>query len=443
MLEKLFSLLLMLNLAQADIRLVIVDPGHFHAALIQRDMYSGISPKVSVYAPLGPEVLDYLNRVSLFNARATDPTSWQLDVHTGDGFFDRMLEEKAGNAVVFTGRNRPKINRILQSLQAGYHVFADKPWIIRSADMDELVIALERAREKELAAYDIMTERFEITSMLQRELVNAPAIFGQQLTGTAAEPGIKASSIHHLMKVVAGLPLKRPTWFFNIDEYGEALADVGTHVVDLVQWTAFPNLQLDYQRDVQILSGRRWPTMLSRAQFDQVTGAKDFPADLQPWVKDSQLSYFANNSVSYTVRGVHVNLDILWNWEAPPGTGDVYDASFRGSLAKVEIRQGKDEKFMPELYVVPASATPAWRKAMSDQMAILTKTYPGLAWNPENGRITIPEKYRVGHEAHFAQVARKFFDYVRNPGSMEAWERSNMLVKYYISTKGVEISRPE
>ena len=432
----------MMNLAQAeDIRLLIVDPGHFHAALIQRDMYPGISPKVSVYAPLGPEVLDYLNRISLFNNSLTQPTAWQLDVHVSPDFLTRMLQDHAGNTVVFTGRNRPKINRILQSLDAGYHVLADKPWIIRSSNLEELVLALDLARDKKLAAYDIMTERFEITSILQREFVNTPGVYGDQLKGTTADPGIRASSIHHLMKVVAGVPLKRPVWFFNIDEYGEALADVGTHVVDLVQWTAFFQQQLDYQRDVQILSGRRWPTMIDREQFEQVTGAKDFPAELSPWVKDSRLSYFANNSVSYTVRGVHITLDILWNWES--ATGDVYDASFRGLLAKVEIRQGKDERFIPQLYVLPAQVTTAWRKAMTDKMAVLEKAYPGLTWDAATGRIGIPDRYRVGHEAHFAQVAQRFFGYVRNPASMEAWERSNMLVKYYISTRGVEISRPE
>lgn len=432
----------MMNLVQtADIRLVIVDPGHFHAALIQRDMYPGISPKVAVYAPLGPEVLDYLNRVSLFNRRADQPTTWQLDVHTGPDFFPRMLEERAGNALVFTGRNRPKINRILQSLSAGYHVFADKPWIIRSADLQELALALDLARDKKLAAYDIMTERFEITSILQREFVQAKEVYGEQEKGTATEPGIRASSIHHLMKVVAGVPLKRPVWFFDIDEYGEALADVGTHVVDLVQWTAFWRQQLDHERDVQVLSGRRWPTMISQGQFEQVTGVKDFPAELAKWVTDSQLSYFANNSVSYTVRGVHVGQEILWNWES--ATGDVYEASFRGSSAKVEIRQGKAEKYLPELYVLPVKTTPTWKKAMTEKMAELVKTYPGLRWDADSGLVTIPAVYRVGHEAHFAQVARKFFGYVRDPSSMDAWERSNMLVKYFVSTRGVEIGRPE
>ena len=434
----LLTLLCMLNLAQApDIRLTILDPGHFHAALLQRDMYPGISPQVSVYAPLGPELLDYLNRISLYNAQST---AWKLDVHTGPDFFTRMLDEKPGNAVLFTGRNRPKINRIIQTLDAGLHVLVDKPWIIRSTHLDELTLALDRAKEKNLAAYDIMTERFEITSILQREFVNSPGVFGKQLAGSATEPGIRASSIHHLMKVVGGVPLRRPAWFFNIDEYGEALADVGTHVVDLVQWTAFPSTQVDYQRDIEILSGRRWPTVISQPQFEQVTGAKTFPAGLSPWVKDNQLSYFANNSVHYTVRGIHIGLDILWNWEAPPGKGDVYKSVFRGSLAHVEIRQ---DGATPELYVVAAEATPAWRKAVAGKLAALEKTYPGLIWDAATGHVTIPEKYRVSHEAHFAQVARKFFGYVRSPKSMDAWERSNMMAKYFITTRGVEISQPE
>ncbi len=58
------------------------------------------------------------------------------------------------------------------------------------------------------------------------------------------------------MKVVAGLPLRRPAWFFDVTEYGDGLADVGTHVVDLVQWTAFPHELIDYKKDIRILNKR-------------------------------------------------------------------------------------------------------------------------------------------------------------------------------------------
>jgi predicted dehydrogenase len=431
--------------ATAQVRLVIVEPGHFHASLIQQDMYPQVSPQVSVYAPLGPELLDYLTRVTQFNTRADHPTRWELEIHTGDGYFDRMLAEHPGNVVVFAGRNREKIGRIARSLEAGYSVLADKPWIIRSEDLPKLAAALDLAEKKRLVAYDIMTERYEITAILQKELVNTPAVFGELARGSGGEPAITARSVHYLMKTVAGVPLRRPAWFLNIDEVGEGMADVGTHVVDLVQWTAFPSRLLDYRKDVEVLEARRWPTVLSKAQFTKVTGETDFPAHLTPWVKDGRLDYYANHTVRYTVAGVPVALDVRWDWEAEPGSGDVYEATFRGSRSRAEIRQGKAENFRPELYIVPATA--ALRQPVFDELrkkiASLQKDWPGLDLDVREGeaRIVIPEKFRVGHEAHFAQVTRAFLGYLQDPASLPAWEKSNMLVKYFITTKGVELSR--
>ena len=430
-----------------EVKLVIVEPGHFHAALVQKDMYPQVSPRVSVYAPLGPELLDYLNRVSLFNSRKENPTRWELDVHTGPGFFERMLREHPGNVVVFAGRNREKIGRIVQSLEAGYNVLADKPWIITYEDLPRLATALDFAERNGLVAYDIMTERYEITSILQKELVNTPDVFGELVKGSAAEPAITARSIHHLMKVVAGVPLRRPAWYFNIEEAGEGLADVGTHVVDLVEWTAFPLFPVDYRTEVEMLGARRWPTIISRAQFSQVTGETDFPAYLAKWVKGGQLEYYCNNSVDYAVRGVYVQLDIRWNWEAPEGSGDVYEAAFRGSSSRVEIRQGKPEKFVPELYVQPNTAAlrDSVFAALRKKLEALQKQWPGVGMTVDGGQahIVIPEKYRIGHEAHFAQVTRAFLGYLDNPRSLPAWEKSNMLVKYYVCTRGVELSRGE
>ena len=418
-------------------KLIIVDPGHFHATLLQKDMYPWVDPKVTVYAPLGPDLLDYLNRISLFNARPDNPTRWALDIHTSNHPMEEMLLEHAGNIVVFTGRNRGKIDRILAALKAGLNVLADKPWIITAAELPKLEEALALAQRKNLAAYDIMTERYEVTSQLQRELVNDREVFGTLEAGTAAEPAVRARSIHHVMKVVAGTPLRRPAWFFDIDEYGEGLADVGTHVVDLVQWTAFPDRALDYRKDIEVLGGRRWPLKMTREQFTRVTGSADFPAALAGHVHDGVLDYYCNNSVAYRLGGVHVDLEIVWNWEAAEG-GDVYEASFRGTKSRVEIRQGKAERFIPEVYVAGAKAEAA--AALAKRVAALQTRWPGLT-TVQSGpdiRIVVPEKFRVGHEEHFGQVTNHFFEYVTAPKSLPAWETPYMLAKYAVSTKGVE-----
>lgn len=430
--------------ALSQVRLIVVEPGHFHAALIQKDMCPQLSPSVSVYGPLNADLLDYLNRIALFNSRKENPTRWDLDVHTGTGYFDRMLTEHPGDVVVFAGRNREKIGRILRSLEAGYNVLADKPWIIASADIPKLSAALDTAEKKGLVAYDIMTERYEITSILQKEIVNAPEVFGHLAPGSESEPGITARSIHYLMKAVAGVPLRRPAWFFDIDETGEGFADVGTHLVDLVQWTAFPSQVLDYRRDIRVLQAKRWPTVVSEAQFARVTGATEIPRELAPWVKDGQLEYYSNHSVHYAVRDVQVALDTRWSWEAPRGSGDLYEATFRGTKCRVEIRQGPEQHFQPELYVVPNTAALGSEvfAALRAKIDALQKEWPGLdvTVHAMAAQIAIPQRYRVGHEAHFAQVTRAFLGYLRDPKSLPAWEKSNMLVKYSVTTKGMELS---
>src|SRR5512142_3344385 len=66
---------------EAAVRLMTLDPGHFHAALVQKEMQPEIAETVHVYAPLGPDLLAHLGRIAGFNQRATDPTRWQLEVH--------------------------------------------------------------------------------------------------------------------------------------------------------------------------------------------------------------------------------------------------------------------------------------------------------------------------------------------------------------------------
>ena len=246
--------------AEPGVRLITLDPGHFHAGLIQKEMYPGVDPTVHVYAPLGPDLLAHLGPRERVQPPGGEPHDWRLEVHTGPDFMERMLREKPGNVVVLSGRNRGKIDRILASVEAGLNVLADKPWLIAAADFPKLEKALSLAETKGLVAYDVMTERSEITTILQRELVLDPAVTGNIGPGTQAEPAIEMESVHHLMKMVAGSVNLRPAWFFDTAEQGEALGDVATHLVDLVPWTLFPGQPIDYRTEVGVLAARRWPT---------------------------------------------------------------------------------------------------------------------------------------------------------------------------------------
>jgi len=426
-------------------RLMVVDPGHFHAALLQQDELPDLSTTVFVYAPLGSDLLAHLNRIAQFNQRAANPTHWLSRIYAGPDYLERMLAERPGNVAIFSGRNAGKIDAIQRTLDAGIHVLADKPWIIEAADFPKLEKALATARARKLVAYDVMTQRYEIAEIVERALVTNGALFGDLIAGNPREPGITIQSVHHLLKLVAGQPNLRPAWFFDIRQQGEGVTDVGTHLVDLVQWMAAPDQAIDYRRDIQVLDARRWPTLLTAPEFERVTGERAWPDSLAAAVRDGRLEYFCNSSVEYTLRGTHVGLSAEWKYQAPAGTGDTELAIFRGSRAIVELRQGAEEKYRPEVYVVPnrPAAKAAIGEALARRLATLGAGYPGLAVEDLGNRfrVTIPDALRISHEAHFSLVGRRFLEYVRDPASLPAWEESFMLAKYYTTTRAVQVAR--
>ena len=428
----------------APFRLVMLDPGHFHAALLQKGMYPQIDPTVRVYAPKGADVQEHLKRVNAYNSRATDPTQWKAITYTGPDFFARLLQEKAGNVVVMSGNNRDKPARILPIVEAGLDVLADKPMVIEPDGFPALEHAFAAAQAKGAILYDIMTERSEITNLLQREFARQRNVFGQLATGTPENPAVVMESVHYYFKTVSGAALKRPAWFFDVTQSGEGISDVGTHLVDLVQWECFPDQAIDHTTDIEIISARRWPTTLTPAQFKTVTGLGTFPDYLRPTVRDGALAVFANNEVSYRIKGIHAKVIARWDYEAAPGTGDTHYSLLRGTKCNLVIRQGAAENHQPTLYLEAAEDTDplTFRRVLLPALLEIQRKYPGVDVLPmeTSWKIVIPPQYHVGHEAHFAAVTERFLGYLRTR-QLPAWEVPNMLAKYSTTTRAVELAR--
>jgi hypothetical protein len=287
----------------------------------------------------------------------------------------------------------------------------------------------------------MMGGRHDIVVKLAALLRADPEIFGEARPGSAEEPGAAMTGTHHIFKEVAGVPNFRPAWYFDVEEQGEGIADVGTHMVDRVHRTLFAEEAIDHRTDIRLHSAHRWPTMLSPAQFCQVTGEPRWPDYLEHRVKGDALEYFCNTRLHYEVRGVHVTLETRWEWQAPAG-GDTSHSTYRGSRAVLEIRQGAAENWRPELYIVPVADVAA---ALERRIAQLQDAHPGIGLEKRNGecRVTIPAGLRPGHDAHFIRLMRQFLYYVDDPGSLPPSERANMLSKYHVCTEGVALSRSE
>jgi predicted dehydrogenase len=423
------------------VKLVTVDPGHFHAALVQKTMYDDVDSIVYVYAPEGNDLKLHLDRINGFNTRTDNPTRWKQEIYSGPDFFEKMITEKKGNVVVLAGNNETKTEYILKSLEAGFNVLADKPMAITPADFELLKKAFDVAREKDLLLYDIMTERFEITSILQKEISMITEIFGTLDTGTVGHPAVEMTSDHNFYKNVSGNIVVRPPWFMDASQQGNGIVDVTTHLVDLVQWECFPGQSLDYAKDIIITDARRWPTAMSVRQFKTITRLDEVPSFIEKDNQhDSLLKVWSNGEIRYKIKGVHAKVSVVWKYQTESGT-DTHYSIMRGTKANLVIRQGKEENYKPVLYIEPVKNDSAFNRTVNERIKTLSTRFPGIELNKSgNGwSVRIPQTLAEGHEAHFARVTINFLEYLKNK-NMPAWEVPNMLAKYYTTTRALEVA---
>ena len=430
--------------AKGEVKLMTLDPGHFHAALVQKTMYDQVSPTVTVYAPQGPDLQDHLDRIKGFNTRDANPTAWLEEVYTGPDFLERMLQERPGNVVVISGNNARKTDTILSAVQAGIHVLADKPMVITPEKLPLLIEAFAAAEKKGVLLYDIMTERYEITTILQKELAHIPEVFGELEEGTPEDPAVTKESVHHFFKSVAGSPLTRPGWFFDVQQQGEGLVDVSTHLVDLIQWECFPEQIIHAETDIEVVAARRWPTELSLGQFREVTRLEAFPTFLNKALEDGKLRVYCNGQMTYRIKGIHAKVSVTWNYRVPEGGGDTHTSILRGTRCALVIRQDREEKYQPTLYVEARRGSDIEAHLNKAIAETLQAKYPGIGLHLLSGgkwRVSIPASYRVGHEAHFGQVMEKYLRFLAQ-GRLPDWEVPNMIAKYYTTTTALKMARP-
>ena len=425
-------------------RLICLDPGHFHAALVQKYPNERLDSVVHVYAPEGREVEEYLALIRTFNHRDRQPTAWHEQLYLGPDFLDKMLQERPGEIVLLAGNNRHKIDYLEQSVAAGLNVLADKPLVIAPHDFARLERAYQLADRHGSLIYDIMTERYEVLHRLQRALMQDTLLFGQLMSGTEQDPAVRISSVHAFYKEVAGSALTRPGWYYDVHQQGEGIVDVTTHLIDLVHWKCFPDQAIDYQTDVAVTVAHHFPTVLSKTDFRRSTGLSDFPDYLTPYLQDSMLYVNANGEIHYTLCGHHIALRVEWVFEHPEHRGDISRTDIRGSRATTHLWQDSAQDYRPTLYIAPAAGVDpsAFRQQLTQTLAALQSEFPGIGLrenSSEGFEITVPETLREGHEAHFAAVLDRYLDYLSGT-PIPDWEKQNTLTKYYITTQALRLA---
>ncbi len=423
------------------VKFMALDPGHFHAALTLNTMYEDVDPSINVYAPEGPEVKDFLSKISAYNSRDKNPTDWEVNVSLSDNFLQDMVSKKLGNVMIVAGKNSKKIDYVLAAVKAGFNVYADKPLVINPEGFIKLEEAFKIAKENNVLIYDIMTERFEVTTGLQKAFFMSSEIFGSLINGSEEEPAISKLSVHHFFKYVSGQPLVRPAWFFDINEEGEGIVDVTTHLVDLIQWEAFPNQIID-RSDIEMVNAKRWPTVLLPSEFQKVTGYSYYPPYLSKDLDGENLKVFCNGEMNYKIKGKHAKVSVVWNFKAPEGTKDTHYSIMRGTKSDLIIKQGVEENYKTTLYIKPNKIENFENNLVTALNEIQGK-FPGVASTKISDslwKINVPEELKIGHEAHFGQVTSNFLTYLEKE-ELPVWEVPNMISKYYTTIEAYKMAQ--
>jgi predicted dehydrogenase len=353
-----------------------------------------------------------------------------------------MIAEKKGNVVVLSGNNQKKADYILNSIKAGMNVLADKPMIIRYEDFPKLQESFRTAAEKGVLLYDIMTERFEITTLTQKLLSQKEEIFGKLTPGTEKNPAVTKVSVHHYAKMVSGVPLQRPAWYYDVDQQGEGIVDVTTHLVDLVQWECFPEQVLSTS-DIKMISARRWPTVITKEEFKNNTGIAEFPDYLKKDIKDGKLNVYCNGEMVYQIKGIFAKVSVEWRYQAPAGGGDTHYSVMHGTRCDLVIKQGAEEEYLPTLYIENIKGI-----SFNDFGSKLKQVLGSLPYDSiqaeqfgrNSFKINIPKKYKVTHEDHFSQVTARYLEFLKE-GKMPDWEVPGMITKYYTTTSALKLAK--
>lgn len=396
--------------------LMVLDPGHFHAALPLRTRHPLLAEDVHVFAPDGAGLDRFLALVGRFNARAEAPTAWRLHVHRSDDPLAALLAARPGEVAVLAGRNQGKLARISALVQAGIHVLADKPWVVEPGD----VAHLDALAAAPAHAADLMTERHEPGAALFAALARTPAVTGG--VDATRGPALIKQTVHHLAKLVDGVPLVRPPWYFDTRVQGEGVVDVTTHLVDQALLIAGAAERPLAPGEVVLRGVRRWDTAVPLADFATITGLAAFPAELASRVVDGVLQLTANGTLDFSCRGLDCQVQAEWRLRDGDGAGDRHRSRFHGLLADLELDGSAAAG--ARLLVRPHREAGRVRQALHRWAAERSGVAVAEA---EGGFSVLPSRWS-SHDEHFAHVLADFLAGLAT--AQPQWERSVAHARY-------------
>ncbi len=418
-----------------QIKLVVIQPEHFHAALVQKYKNPDIDSEVHLFADTSSTVEAYQSLIQQYNTRSDNPTEWKVKPYFGNDFLYEACKGNTGNVVVLAGDNQRKIDFISKSMESGKDVFADKPLVIDAEGYSKLAQLLGTTSSHTPLLYDIMTERYDVKNLIVKSLLNNTKFSGG-IKRDASEPAVSFNSRHHFIKEVSGKPLIRPAMFYNTLQQGEGLVDVTTHYIDLVYWMLSPEQTIDLNKDIKLDSSFRWQTRMTKSEFEKSTGLRQYPDLLQKSrTTTGDLAIYSNGKMAFHFKGVPVSIAVEWKVESIDKRGDQFSAAFIANKFRIEVKP--DDDGVMSVFIYPDQAGEKFERDLGQALQEIA-SLPGLniIKDKDAYKVVVPQALYLSHEDHFTKVLDQFVAY-RKRKVLPEWEKSFMLAKYYLTTQAL------
>lgn len=414
-----------------ELEVDIFNPVHFHGALPLQSMYRDIqglalSPTVRVYHAPENSLTAFRGMVEKIKAKEQ---GWEIGYSSSPNPLETMLRQR-GDILVLACPNVDKIDVINQAAQAGYRlILSDKPWVIEPEGMKPLENAVEEASKQGTILYDVMTERYELGTIMQDLIMCNTELFGVLEKGSVDQPAITKNSVHILDKSHMGVV--RPPEYFDTRWQGEGIVDVTTHLVDMANMLVMQDRTV-YPDNVELIRCRRWATNVPQNDFEAITKTQEKTLG----------DVFCNGSFTYKVNTINVGVEVCWKLK---GEDDQHYSKIEGSKVTVEVVKGPKDKHQL-VYITPKAPEKEVEAALEAHVANLRQKFgnEGISYKKEEGRfkLILPEEMYTNHFQHFAEVTTRALRYLAGQESFpRTLEDSRLLTKYYLTTSALAAAR--
>lgn len=413
---------------QSHIALVVINPQDSTTHTVVRSMADQLDTLVTVFNPL-------------YSPYLKDNTTFRVaETHTTD-IMGALLSGGKANVAYVGGFNTER-GVLGERLTAnGITVLSRQPLVAGRLSMQYLQNMYRSAAETKALIYDLVPARFYEEAVIVKALLTQQEFSGGLIAGSEDAPAIVMTRHLNFVEWKDGNMIQRPVWFFDVNRQGDGFSGLAPYL-DLVNWITLPEQKLDYIADVKLLKSRKWPALLNRYEFANLTGQQSYPDELKTYINPyNELAVSSNAEIRYLLRGKAVSVAVDWDYDSEENRGDTFEGILQAVNFTVEV---KSEDRHNIIYITPKES--AGQQVFEQKLQeILAKT--GIqAVNFEQTaagkyKILLPEGNDRNPDKYMASSVRTFVDYYKK-GRVPEWETSFILAKYQLISDAAKQSAP-